>query len=95
MKSNYIGPMPYSYFPHDMRWIGEQLDKLPPSLRGQVALKYSDAYDMAIERNKGRIEAETNARSECNTRLRKAVELYAAGGLAKTHSLEGVYKQGA
>jgi hypothetical protein len=48
--------------PHDLKWIKEQLQALPPTLRIYAAQKYSEAF------------AKSQNRRECNTRLREYIE---------------------
>lgn len=56
--------------PHDLDWIKLNLKRLPASRRNEIAEAYSKRYSELLEKNKGRIDAESLARRECNTRLR-------------------------
>lgn len=50
--------------PHDLQWITQQLAKLPPALRVDIAQKYSALW------------LETGHRQSCNLRLLNYVEAY-------------------
>ena len=91
-KNSYQGPMPSLFFPADRVWIGEQLEQLPPTLKLDTCDRYAKAYWEVLVANDRKIEKDTMARNEANTRLRLRVEFCKNGGLSKTHQLEGVYK---
>ena len=77
--------LPEYHEPDDARWIKEQLERLPASLRQTVSSKYSACFKAVCDEHKGEI-AETNlARREANTRLRAVVKRYGGGGLSRVH----------
>lgn len=61
---------------HDVRWITENMRRLPGGLRNKVLKKYSSAYLETLEANRGLIASENLARREANTRLRIFIEKY-------------------
>jgi len=62
--------------PHDAKWISEQLELLPDSMRAKVRDKYQAVYADVIARNEGSVRAEGFARREANTRLLECVERF-------------------
>lgn len=53
-----------SCHPHDLKWVNEQLRRLPAVKQFEIAIKYSEAYESGATRR------------ECNTRLREYIEKY-------------------
>ena len=60
--------------PHDAKWISEQLELLPDSMRAKVRDKYQAVYADVIARNEGSVRAEGFARREANMRRLECVE---------------------
>ncbi|MBU9819948.1 hypothetical protein J1782_08610 [Rahnella sp. BCC 1045] len=77
--------MPDEYCQADSVWIQEQMVKISPSMRQMIAVKYSEVYQDAWDRELVSYRQENRARHEANTRLRLFVERYhkAAMGLAE------------
>lgn len=74
MTPDYLSAvMPSVFVPEDGRWIQEQLQALPPSLRRKVALKYAEVYETTFDAEPVSFRRENRARHEANTRLRKFV----------------------
>jgi hypothetical protein len=62
--------------PHDEKWVTEQLQLLPHSMRGGVMAKYALVHTEVLARFSGKICAESEARREANTRLREYIAKY-------------------
>lgn len=62
--------MPSLFCQADATWIQTQLQRLPPSLRRKIALKYSEVYEVEFNAEPVSYRQENRARHEANTRLR-------------------------
>lgn len=70
--------LPAVHYVADAEWIQEQLQRLRPSVRLKIALKYAEVYQEAFESEEVTYRQENKARREANTRLRLFVNRYAA-----------------
>ena len=70
--------LPTVHYGADAEWIQEQLQRLTPSVRPKIALKYAEVYQEAFESEEVTYRKENKARREANTRLRLFVNRYAA-----------------
>ncbi|AVX38541.1 hypothetical protein [Yersinia massiliensis] len=66
--------MPSAFCPEDGKWIQEQLQLLPPSLRRKVAVKYAEVYQVAFDCEPVSYRQDNRARHEANKRLRLFVK---------------------
>lgn len=66
--------MPSVFCPEDGKWIQEQLQQLPPSLRRKVVVKYAEVYQVTFYSELVSFRQENKARHEANTRLRLFVK---------------------
>lgn len=67
MSQNYVQTeMPSRYCQADEEWIQQQLQRLPPSLRRKVALKYAEVYEITFDAEpvSFRKEKQSKARSK-------------------------------
>ncbi|EGI39652.1 conserved hypothetical protein [Escherichia coli TA280] len=77
MSQNYVQTeMPARYCQTDEEWIQQQLQRLPPSLRRKVALKYTEVYEVTFDAEPVSFRKENRARHEANVRLRRFVETH-------------------
>jgi len=74
------------FHPHDRKWILEQLEFFPVSMREGIEGKYSACYKEICDKHEGEIAQLSYARREANIRLRAAVKKYGKGGLAQVYS---------
>ncbi|WP_307803527.1 hypothetical protein, partial [Rahnella sp. ChDrAdgB13] len=87
--------MPEVYCAADAEWIQEQMGLLSPSMRQKIAVKYSEVYLEAWDREQVSYRQENRARHEANTRLRLFVGRYhkAAMGLTEKPPLTSAQAQ--
>lgn len=96
MTSDYFRTvMPSVFVPEDAAWIQEQMAKLSPSMRHQIALRYAEVYQAAFEAEPVSWKQENRARHEANARLRLFVDRYhrAAMGLTEKPALASAQAQ--
>lgn len=68
--------MPSLFCQADATWIQMQLQRLPPSLRRKIALKYSEVYEVEFNAEPVSYRQENRARHEANVRLRRFVDAH-------------------
>lgn len=66
--------LPERYFPHDERWIKEQLAQLPAHFRAVAVKMYAEVYLEVYSATEKPHQKHGEARREANTRLRKYIE---------------------
>lgn len=65
--------LPNKHHPDDKKWITEQFQSIPHSMRNAIAAKYSAVYGEVYATHDGMAYAHCRARFEANTRLREFV----------------------
>ncbi len=86
MQPDYLSVvMPAFYVQEDGKWIQEQLNGLPASMRHKVATQYAEVYQAAFDAEPTPYRQQNAGRREANTRLRLYVQRYqnAAMGLTE------------
>lgn len=76
--------LPSVYSQADAVWIYEQLQRLTPSVRPKIALKYAEVYEEAFEAEPVSFKQENAGRKEANTRLRLFVKNFASAAQGYT-----------
>ncbi|ARF51117.1 hypothetical protein [Pantoea stewartii] len=90
MQPDYLSVvMPAFYVQEDGKWIQEQLNGLPASMRHKVATQYAEVYQAAFDAEPTPYRQQNAGRREANTRLRLYVQRYqnAAMGLTEKPAL--------
>lgn len=87
--------MPSVFVPDDGKWIHEQLNSLPLSMRPRVANQYAEVYQTTFDAESMPFRQENAGRREANTRLRLYVSRYqnAAMGLTEKPALASDHAQ--
>lgn len=96
MQPDYLSAsMPSVYVPEDGKWIQEQLNGLPVSMRQKVATHYAEVYQAAFDAEPQSYRQQNAGRREANTRLRLYVCRYqnAAMGLTEKPTLASSHAQ--
>lgn len=62
--------LPIRHHEHDVKFIKEQLNKIPSTMTKEVCGKYSAAFRDAYDKEPNYVKKENAARREANTRLR-------------------------
>ncbi|MDE8556092.1 hypothetical protein [Pantoea vagans] len=87
--------MPAAFVPEDGKWIQEQLNSLPISMRHRVASQYTEVYQASFDAEPMPFRQQNAGRREANTRLRLYVTRYqnAAKGLTEKPTLASDHAQ--
>lgn len=87
--------MPAAFVPEDGKWIQEQLNNLPVSMRHRVANQYAEVYWASFDAEPMPYRQQNAGRREANKRLRLYVTRYqnAAMGLAEKPTLASDHAQ--
>lgn len=87
--------MPSVFVPEDGKWIQEQLNSLPVSMRHRVASQYAEVYQAAFDAEPKPFRQQNAGRREANTRLRLYICRYqnAAMGLTEKPTLASDHAQ--
>ncbi|MBE5251756.1 hypothetical protein H2P46_06065 [Mixta sp. Marseille-Q2057] len=96
MQPDYLATvMPSVFVPEDGKWIQEQLNRLPVSMRHKVALLYADRYQESFDAEPLAHKQQNAGRRNANTRLRLYVNRYqnAAMGLTEKPTLASDHAQ--
>ena len=81
--------LPETHHDHDSKWIAEQLELIPLSVRSITCANYSDVYNETLTTCKDELTREGMARREANTRLRIFVARTSGNKLAEVNQLKG------
>lgn len=76
--------LPRRHFPHDTKWIAEQLARLNPAVRDKVSRRYSDVYATTYDDSVVSYQKDGLSRREANTRLREFVDKFGASARGET-----------
>lgn len=96
MQPDQVGNiMPSAFVPEDSKWIQEQLNSLPVSMRHRVANQYAEVYQASFDAEHMPFRQQNAGRREANTRLRLYVSRYqnAAIGLTEKPTLASDHAQ--
>lgn len=96
MQPDYLSAvMPAVFVQEDGKWIQEQLNGLPVSMRHKVAAQYAAVYQAAFDAESMPYRQQNAGRREANTRLRLYVQRYqnAAMGLTEKPTLASDHAQ--
>lgn len=87
--------MPSIYVPEDGKWIQEQLNRLPVSMRHKVTLMYAERFQESFDAEPLTHKRHNAGRRNANTRLRLYVCRYqnAAMGLTEKPTLSSDHAQ--